>query len=62
MASAESLGYLLLLCSLIFFVFALLGMQLFGGHYAPPSFATPPRASFDDIDRAMLTVFIISLM
>lgn len=61
LGSAESLSYLMLLCTLVLFVFALLGLQLFGNQFNPPAFPQPPRASFDSIDLAMTTVFIVMM-
>ena len=39
LGSAQSFLYLMLLLALLLFVFALLGMQLFGGRYTPPAFS-----------------------
>jgi hypothetical protein len=59
---AHELLWLLLLLSLVLFIFALLGMQVFGGQYAHhPDFAgDPPRHNFDSLTGAMLTVFIVT--
>ena len=57
---ATEFAYLMLLLGLILCIFALLGMQLFGGHYTPPAFDELPRTNFDGISSAMLTVFIIA--
>ena len=60
LASLESLMPLLLLLILVQFVFALLGMQLYGGYFQPSIFDETPRLNFDTIGRAMLSVFVCS--
>ena len=45
---------------LLLFVFALLGLQLYGNVFVPPTFPSPPRANFDSIGSAMITVFILT--
>ena len=57
---ATDFCYLMLLLALVLFIFALLGVQLFGGHFRPPTFETPPRENFESIGSAMITVFIIA--
>ena len=57
---AGKLLWLICLLGLVLFVFALLGMELFGLQYEPPDFPTPPRHNFDSFSFAMLTVFIIT--
>ena len=52
----KSIASLLLLLFLFMVIFALLGMQIFGGKFTFPDTATP-RANFDTFIRAMLTVF-----
>lgn len=56
----RALTWLFCLLGLVLFVFALLGMQMFGMQFRPPNFPLPPRHSFDSITSAMLTVFIVS--
>ena len=51
--SIVSLAWLLLLLCLVLFIFALLGMQLFGGIFLPPTFTARPRTNFDGIGSAM---------
>ena len=57
---ASDFLYLMLLLALILFIFALLGMQLFGGRFVPPAFPELPRTHFESIDFAMLTVFVVA--
>ena len=58
--SVAGLSNLLLLLALVIFIFALLGMQFFGGRFTPAAgFAAPPRTNFESIERAMLTVFVV---
>jgi hypothetical protein len=45
---------------LILFIFAILGMQLFGNTFAPPQFIESPRANFDSTIFSFLTVFIVA--
>ena len=47
------------LVGVVLFIFAILGMQLFGNQFQPPVFAEPPRANFDSIWMSMITTFII---
>ena len=58
--SLAALFYLMLLFALFLFIYALLGMQLFGEHYQPPAFEEPPRANFNSITFSMITVFIVA--
>lgn len=55
--SMKSIISLLFLLFLFILIFALLGMQLFGGGFAHR--VQPPRSNFDDFGNAMLTVFQI---
>lgn len=58
--SVVDLSALLSLLILALAVFAMLGMELFGGRYtADVGFATVPRANFDDFGAAATTVFIV---
>ena len=58
--AVSQLGNLFVLLLLLCFIFALLGMSLFGLKYTPDAgFDTPPRANFDSIAVSMLTVFVI---
>jgi len=55
--SVRSIASLLLLLFLFIVIFALLGMQLFGGRF---NFAAPrdkPRSNFDSFWQSLLTVF-----
>ena len=63
MTSLAQLFYLIILISLLLFIFALLGMQLFGAQYTPErGFVNgPPRANFDSIGNAMITVVVVAL-
>ena len=58
--SLVQLFYLMILLALFIFIFALLGMQLFGDQFTAPKFAEPPRANFDSITFSMITVFIVA--
>lgn len=58
-ASLKSIVSLLLLLFLFILIFALLGMQLFGGTFNF-EFGTP-ASNFDSFSIAMLTVFQVSL-
>eukprot|EP00794_Sanderia_malayensis_P016877 gene16877-18582_t len=57
MNSIKSILSLILLLLLFIFIFALLGMQLFGGMFNTS--ASPARTSFDSFPKAMLAVFQI---
>ena len=61
MTSLSQLFYLIVLISLLLFIFALLGMQLFGDRYVPPKYSEPPRANFDSIGNAMISVVIVAI-
>ena len=39
---------------------SMLGMQLFGDQFRPPTYEQPPRTNFDSIGNAMITVFSIA--
>jgi hypothetical protein len=56
-----SLGNFLVVVLLAIFVFALLGMQVFGGQYPDGDPTLKPRANFDHIFAAMQTVLEILL-
>ena len=58
LGSIKSILSLLFLLFLFIVIFALLGMQLFGGNFRT-SRAVNPRTNFDDFWNAMLTVFQI---
>lgn len=57
--SIKSIASLLLLLSLFILIFALLGMQIFGGKYELPRIEDKPRSTFDSFWRALITVFQI---
>ena len=52
----------MLLFALILFIFALLGMQFFGGQFLPPKWPLPPRPNFDSIGSSMLAVSVVATM
>lgn len=52
--SMRSIASLLLLLFLFIVIFALLGMQLFGGRFNTEN---PPRSNFDTFWQSLLTVF-----
>ena len=56
------LAWLMLLFALILFIFALLGMQFFGGQFLPPKWPLPPRPNFDSIGSSMLAVSVVATM
>ena len=58
--SLTQFAYLMLLVALFLFIYALLGMQLFGGRYEPPAVDETPRANFESITFSMITVFIVA--
>ena len=58
LSTLQSLFYLMLLLALLLFIFALLGMQLFG---TPPDYTELPRTNFNSITYAMLSVFIVAV-
>ena len=55
--SMRSIASLLLLLFLFIVIFALLGMQLFGGKFGYNDTVPIPRHNFDSFYQAMLTVF-----
>jgi len=55
--SMRSIASLLLLLFLFIVIFALLGMQLFGGKFGYDSSVAIPRHNFDTFYQALLTVF-----
>ena len=57
----KAVFWLLCLLMLVLFIFALLGMELFGGQFRPPAFiGERPRSHFDTISNAMLTSFVVA--
>ena len=52
--SVEDFMYIFMLLILFNYIYALLGMQLYGGSY---NFSDPPRMNFDDFFSAYMTVF-----
>jgi voltage-dependent calcium channel L type alpha-1D len=52
---------LLLLLFLFIVIFALLGMQVFGGKFNFNSTVDKPRSNFDSFWQSLLTVFQVSL-
>ncbi|XP_050686147.1 muscle calcium channel subunit alpha-1-like isoform X34 [Eriocheir sinensis] len=57
--SIQSIASLLLLLFLFIIIFALLGMQVFGGRFNFNATEDKPRHNFDNFVQAMLTVFQI---
>ena len=58
--AVSELSNLFILLLLIIFIFALLGMSLFGNAFSvEKGFDEPPRANFDSIAFSMLTTFIV---
>ncbi|XP_037087446.1 LOW QUALITY PROTEIN: voltage-dependent calcium channel type D subunit alpha-1-like [Pollicipes pollicipes] len=57
--SIQSIASLLLLLFLFIVIFALLGMQVFGGKFNFDSTAAKPRSNFDSFVQSLLTVFQI---
>ncbi|CAN8025190.1 unnamed protein product [Ixodes persulcatus] len=55
--SMRSIASLLLLLSLFIVIFALLGMQVFGGRFNFRPTEDKPRSNFDTFWQALLTVF-----
>jgi len=53
----RSIASLLLLMFLFIVIFALLGMQLFGGKFNYDETTQKPRANFDTFFQSLLTVF-----
>ena len=60
MRSLEAVLQLLALFALLLFIFALLGVQLFGLSFTPESgFDEVPRTNYDSTPQAMMTVFVV---
>ncbi|XP_061511527.1 muscle calcium channel subunit alpha-1 isoform X4 [Anopheles gambiae] len=57
--SIQSIASLLLLLFLFIVIFALLGMQVFGGRFIFNSMDNKPRSNFDSFVQSLLTVFQI---
>ncbi|XP_041459338.1 voltage-dependent L-type calcium channel subunit alpha-1D-like isoform X6 [Lytechinus variegatus] len=57
--SMRSIASLLLLLFLFILIFALLGMQVFGGHFNFDSTQLKPRSNFDSFFQSLFTVFQI---
>ncbi|KRX18133.1 Muscle calcium channel subunit alpha-1 [Trichinella nelsoni] len=57
--SLRSIVSLLLLLFLFIVIFALLGMQIFGGKFKFDPFGSKPRSNFDSFPQSLLTVFQI---
>ena len=55
--SVRSIASLLLLLFLFIVIFALLGMQVFGGRFNYKPLEEKPRGNFDTFVQALLTVF-----
>jgi len=55
--SMRSIASLLLLLGLFIVIFALLGMQLFGGKFNYDDTQQKPRQNFDSFIQSLLTVF-----
>ncbi len=55
--SLRSIVSLLLLLFLFIVIFALLGMQVFGGKFNYDDYSPTPRSNFDTFYQAILTVF-----
>jgi len=53
----RSIASLLLLLFLFIIIFALLGMQLFGGKFSYDETQQKPRQNFDTFYQSLLTVF-----
>jgi len=58
--SMRSIASLLLLLGLFIVIFALLGMQLFGGKFSYDETVQKPRQNFDTIIQSLLTVFQVN--
>jgi len=58
--SMRSIASLLLLLALFIIIFALLGMQLFGGKFNYDETTQKPRHNFDTFIQALLTVFQVN--
>jgi hypothetical protein len=61
LGSAQTFAHLMILLALVLFIFAVLGMNLFGNQFRPPMFDEVPRTNFDSIPSAMITVFIVTV-
>lgn len=59
--SIQSIASLLLLLFLFIVIFALLGMQVFGGKFNFEATDYKPRSNFDTFWQSLLTVFQVSL-
>jgi hypothetical protein len=55
--SIQSIASLLLLLFLFIVIFALLGMQVFGGKFDFDNTTDKPRSNFDSFWQSLLTVF-----
>jgi hypothetical protein len=56
--SAPGMVYFMMLLAVYLYIYALVGMEMFGGKYTPKwGFASVPRANFDDLNNSLLTVF-----
>ena len=55
--SIQSIASLLLLLFLFIVIFALLGMQVFGGKFNFDATDAKPRSNFDTFVQSLLTVF-----
>ncbi len=60
--SLRSIVSLLLLLFLFIVIFALLGMQVFGGKFNYDPFSPTPRSNFDTFYQAILTVFQVRFL
>ena len=58
----RSIASLLLLLTLFIIIFALLGMQLFGGKFNFDETQQKPRANFDSFIQSLLTVFQVDAL
>ena len=59
--SIQSIASLLLLLFLFIVIFALLGMQVFGGKFNFDSTEAKPRSNFDTFVQSLLTVFQVKM-
>lgn len=59
--SIQSIASLLLLLFLFIVIFALLGMQVFGGRFNFNPTSDKPRHNFDSFWQSLLTVFQVSI-
>ena len=55
--SIQSIASLILLLFLFIIIFALLGMQVFGGKFSFMEYEEKPRSNFDTFWQSLLTVF-----